>query len=318
MLRQHLRLILIILVAAFFVAGCSKGPDEKIDDLVKKAIGHLKQDEFGKAQNVFKEAVEMAEQEFGPDHPMTVKPLQGLGAVYHARKDYSKAVQTYQRILRIVQEKGGEENIFVSQVLNNLGGVYFDQKNYEKALSTFEKSLAIAEANFSGDNLKVQKLRKNIETCKNFISGKQKPGKMAKNGPDTNKMGQIASAGSPAQSGSDSSEVRDYLPEKVKDAALKQLAEKDIYLYNLQPMEPVKIGSQGAVLPYRCEQKMEKQDEKGRDVVLLFATVSNEDKPGSYTFKRCRMVTYESYMEELESNPAELVKSLREVFSRVY
>jgi len=315
--RRHLRFVFIFLLAAFLIIGCSKGPDEKIDDLVKKAMGQLRQDEFGKAQNVFKDALALAEQEFGPNHPMAVKPLQGLAAVHHAQRDYSKAINTYHQILSIVKSKGGGENIFVSQILNNLGGLYFDQRNYKKALSTFEKSLAIAEANFSGDNLKVQKLRKNIETCKNVISGGQKPVETASSGPAMNSMGQTAAV-NPSTPGGNAA-PKDYLPKKVKDAALKQLAERDIHIYNLQPLKPVPIGTQGAVLPYRCIQKMSEQDETGKEAVLLFAMVSNKDKQGSFIFKRCRMVSYESYEQELEKHgKAHLVKSLKEVFPKIY
>ena len=317
MFRRHLRFVFIFLLAAFLIIGCSKGPDEKIDDLVKKAMGHLRQDDLDSAQKSFKDALALAEQEFGPNHPMAVKPLQGLAAIYHDQKNYSKAIDTHLHIINIVKSKGGEDNIFVSQVLNNLGGVYFDQKNYKKALSTFEKSLAIAEANFSGDNLKVQKLRKNIETCKNAISGGQQPVETASGGPAMNSMGQTAAVNPSAPGGN--AAPRDYLPKKVKDAALKQLAERDIHIYNLQPLKPVPIGSKGAVLPYRCIQKMSEQDDAGKEAVLLFAMVSNKDKQGSFIFKRCRMVSYESYQEELENHgKAHLVKSLKEVFPKIY
>lgn len=314
------------IILTFLAAGCSKDSGQSIEQYLNTAAEQLQNDELAKAEENAQKALNLAEQQYSMVHQALVKPLNILAMIYQKQSKVPEAERSYERAISILQDTDGENNFVVSQLMNNLAGLYYAQQKYEQAVNTFQQSLSIAESHYSDDDPRIQKIKKNIKVCQSKISGEPLPkdlaaadnrvGGAAKNA-GIQGQGQEPAGGATPQP--DQTEARDLLPDKVKQTVLDKLARQDIHLSDLRPMDPVKIGNQGAVIPYRCTQKTPEKDKGSIEAVLLFATVKNKDSPGAFVFKQCRMVSYDSFMEEVRRNDqAALVQSLKEVFSNVY
>jgi len=313
--KDYLKIFLVLIFVAL-ILSCGKETEQTADQLVEKSIQDVREGQIVDAEQKAEKALKIIEAEYGPQSPEMIKPLQVLSITYRKKGDLNKAEQSYQRIIAILQNSEGDNDVFISQVMNNLAGLHYYQNKYKEAISVYKESLEIAENQFSRDDPRVTKIRKNIETCQSAISGSQDGNVLG-----TGKQGMAAI--SQKQADAMPLETRegpqDLLPDKIKQTALKKLAKQDINLSNLQPLEPVIIGRQGAVLPYRCIQESGENGEESIEAVLLFAMVRNQNKAGAFIFKRCRMVSYESYQEELQKNGmASLAMALKEVFPGVY
>jgi len=66
---------------------------------------------------VAKEALKVAENTFGPDHPRVATSLNNLGEVYGAQGRYAEAEPLYKRALAILEEALGSEHPEVARML---------------------------------------------------------------------------------------------------------------------------------------------------------------------------------------------------------
>lgn len=332
-MKVLLRSIAAVLLLSVCLTGCSKDSGQSASELLRKASEHLQSGELAEAEENAQKALHQVEEKYSMLHPELVKPLHVLGMTYQQQGKFFDAEQAYARAISILQSSGDGNNIAVSQLMNNLAGSYYAQEKYEQALNTFQQSLAVAESHYSEDDPRIQKIKKNIDICRLEVAGGEPSNPEAAFGQRFGKAGKKFAPqgrGGRNQGGTDQGtdmvaydppkpeEPRDILPDKVKQAVIKKLAMQNIHLDDLRPMAPVKIDSQGAVIPYRCTQKTTEADAGGIEAVLLFATVYNQET-GGFVFKRCRMVSYDSYMEELKSGKqASLMQALKEVFPKVY
>jgi len=305
------RLLCFGLIAIFSVLSfwsCSNNETEKsAEKLSTEAIELIKKQQPGQALSQAKQALAIAEQKNGPQHPSVIKPLQTLAIVYQTQKQFGEAEKNYQRAIRVIENTEGQNSIQAAKIMNNLAGLYHSQKQYEQAISAFEKSLSIVKANYSADHSAAQKIEKNIAAVKQAASG------------DQAEMAALSGNSNPQMPETPNTKVpkKDYVPPKVKDAALKRLSAGGVNISGLQPEEPVFIGSQGVVFPYSAVQKLE--GEENLKIVLLFAAKNNPEKQGAYIFQKCRIASYESYQAELrKQNPNALKQALIEVFPDLY
>jgi len=327
-MRFYLNVFLLAAVILFlFASGCSKDSGQSIEQCLKTAAKQLQNGELAKAEENAQKTMNLIEQQRSMVHPGLAKPLNILAIIYQKQGKISKAEQNYERAISILQSSEGGNNLVVSQLMINQAGMYYAEQKYERAIDVFEQSLSIVRSHFSEADPRVQAIKRNIKTCKSALQGGQPTGDLASvgniiGGTVNNDVSQFQREGQASVGGTDAQASRpppqDLLPDKVKQTVLNQLAKQNIHLYNLRPMNPVKIGAQGAVLPYRCKQKAAAKDKGDIEAVLLFATVKN-DETGGFIFKQCRMVSYDSYMEEVKSgNQTALVNALKEVFPKVY
>jgi len=73
---------------------------------------------------VAKKAMEVAEQNVGPDHPDVAIDLNNLAGLYRAQGHYAQAEPLYKRSLAIDEKALGPDHPDVAIDLNNLAGLY--------------------------------------------------------------------------------------------------------------------------------------------------------------------------------------------------
>ena len=72
----------------------------------------------------WREALELGEREFGPDHTSTATLLNNLAELYRAQGRYEVAEPLYKRALAIDEKALGPDHPHVAVTLNNLAGLY--------------------------------------------------------------------------------------------------------------------------------------------------------------------------------------------------
>ncbi len=101
---------------------------------------------MGKSQDAlprFFKALELAQKEYGENHPTVATSYEGIGNVYYRLGEYENMLEYYQKSLKIRLEVLGENHSDVAKSYNGIGAVYDCLKEYEKALEYFQKSLKI-------------------------------------------------------------------------------------------------------------------------------------------------------------------------------
>ncbi len=135
------------------------------------------QGHYQKAEDTFRQALAIAEEAFGPDHPAMTNPLNGLGHTMYRQEKYIEARKLMGHVLAIMKKEFGPDHPSVARGLNNLGLVLNSmgaftpaQEHFEQALSIWERSLGaqhprVANAlNNLGESLLLQKQYAKAET----------------------------------------------------------------------------------------------------------------------------------------------------------
>ena len=91
------------------------------------------------------EALGVAEENVGPDHPHVALSLSYLALLYDNRGDYTKAEPLYKRSLAIDEKALGPDHPSVATDLHNLASLYYALGDYAKAEPLYKRSLAIWE-----------------------------------------------------------------------------------------------------------------------------------------------------------------------------
>ncbi|MBC2716513.1 MAG: tetratricopeptide repeat protein [Desulfobacteraceae bacterium] len=310
-MRHFLRMVLVILSFMTIISGCSTEPDKTVEELNNDAISLLEQQNISEALNVAEKALKKAEDEYGFYDPAVLKSLQIIAIIYQAKKDYLNAEFTYKQALSASKVISGENSLHSLKIMNNIGSIKYLQNQFEPALSIYKQALSIAEKELGSDDPLLLQIQNNMATCESALKSGKTPGADIEEPPAASlKKG------------------TDFVPDEVKSAALKKMASQNILLDNPQALLPIQIGDQGMVFPYLYTQNIEESEGGGGvKVVLLFAAIKNKDKkdvPGSeegsfYVFNACRMVSYESYVEEIEKGSQETaIPAIISVFPNLY
>ena len=106
-----------------------------------------KQGQYSEATDVAKEALKVAENTFGPDHPRVATSLNNLGEVYRAQGKYAEAEPLYKRALEMLEEALGPEHPDVARMLENMVQLYKDMGNIDEAKSLEERAKRIRSKN---------------------------------------------------------------------------------------------------------------------------------------------------------------------------
>jgi len=93
-------------------------------DLDDKAFTLYQQGRYAEAAKVAKDALKVAEETFGPDHPAVGTLLNNLAMLYRAQGKYAQAESLHKRALAIQEKALGPEHPDVATTLNNLAGLY--------------------------------------------------------------------------------------------------------------------------------------------------------------------------------------------------
>ena len=90
--------------------------------------------EYQRALPVARQALEVAENNGGPEHPDVATSLNWLADIYRKQSQYAQAEPLFQRALRIREEQLGAQHPDVAISLNDLAWLYLDQGRVTKPL----------------------------------------------------------------------------------------------------------------------------------------------------------------------------------------
>ncbi len=82
---------------------------------------------YEEAIPVWRKALELGENEFGPNDPTTAALLDALAQTYHRQGRYAEAEPLYERSLAIREKALGPDHPLVAAGLNNLAALYYAQ-----------------------------------------------------------------------------------------------------------------------------------------------------------------------------------------------
>ena len=127
---KHTRLL--ALVVAFLCTlpsvAHAQGAGIEWDVLNGEVMELYRTGKYDRAIVLARKALEVAEQNVGPDHPDVATSLNNLALLYKTQGDYAKAEPLYQRSLAIFEKALGPEHPDVATSLENLAALYWATK----------------------------------------------------------------------------------------------------------------------------------------------------------------------------------------------
>ena len=96
---------------------------------------------YDRAVLAAKKAIEVAEENVGPDHPDVAVSVNNLALLYKTQGHYAQAESLYKPALEIKEQALGPDHPSVATSLENLAGLYRD-KNRDKEAEALEKRAA--------------------------------------------------------------------------------------------------------------------------------------------------------------------------------
>lgn len=110
--------------------------------LMNQVRALYQQGKYREAVPLAKEALKVAEQTFGPDHPHMAQSLNNLGVLYERQGQYAKAEHLYKRALGIL-EKTVPNNPMVLATLERLAEMYIELGKDEEAVPLLNRARKI-------------------------------------------------------------------------------------------------------------------------------------------------------------------------------
>jgi len=306
-----------LLLIGVCCTGCSKDSDQTVEALNAEALQLAMDGKVDQALEKAAAALEKAEKENGADHILTAMSLETQGMVFQVKGDAEKAESNYLRALSIVKKTIGPDSGEAAKIMNNLAGVYYSKQKNDQAVSFYKQTLAIVEKKFAADDPRLAVLRKNISICEGPGNGAASARTAQKPVPGEDNFAAKSQTPSPVQS-PPISQAKDLVPQQIKDSMISQLARQNIFISDLAPLPSVNIDKKGMVFPYHGLKKG-KYSDFAQEIVVLFAAVSNPEKPNTVVFQQCRLISHTSYLSALEKGGAgQLKQEIQEVFKDLY
>lgn len=125
------------------------------DRLVDAARERVEAGDYAGADSLFRRALGIREEVFGPDDPEVAAVLDELAEVRYALGEYGEAEELMLRALAIHRRAPEGEGLRLAVTLNNLAAVYGTLGRYEEADSMYRRALAIKEAALGEDHPEV-------------------------------------------------------------------------------------------------------------------------------------------------------------------
>lgn len=94
---------------------------------------------------VSEDAVKIAKDKFGSEHPNVAAAMNNLAEHYRSQKKYAEAESLYKQALIIWEKSYGSEHPYVAAVLSNMALLYKTQKRYAEAEPLYKRALTIQE-----------------------------------------------------------------------------------------------------------------------------------------------------------------------------
>jgi tetratricopeptide (TPR) repeat protein/predicted ATPase len=113
--------------------------------LMTLAILYETKGQYGEALSLYRRALNIREQNLGPEHNDVVFTIANLGRLYQVMGHYQQALPLLQRALAMQEQKLGSKDPQIAALLNNLGTLYQAMGEHEQALPLMERALTISE-----------------------------------------------------------------------------------------------------------------------------------------------------------------------------
>ncbi|MGA2882255.1 MAG: tetratricopeptide repeat protein [Bryobacteraceae bacterium] len=120
------------------------------------------QSQYKEAEQFYREAISVAEQRLGPEHPEVAVGLGSLGKLMLARRKFSDAERLLQRAEQIDRQNFAENHPRIGYDLCNEAMVALGRRHYADAEALFKKSEEILDKSLPPDHPEIGKLVANL------------------------------------------------------------------------------------------------------------------------------------------------------------
>lgn len=120
------------------VVGKSQGTEW--EGLTREVMKLYTSGDYTQGMEVAKRALQVAEQNDGPDHPNVALSLSNLAEFYEAQQEYAKAEPLYKRSLAILEKEYGQDSPFLVPTLLNMASLYNDTGRENEAQRIMERA----------------------------------------------------------------------------------------------------------------------------------------------------------------------------------
>ena len=130
---------LALLLAAPLLLGATPKPPP-LEEFNERLMRSMSQGDYQQATEVARQAVQAAEQAYGPNHLIVSDVVSNLAGVYSAREQDAQAEPLYRRVLAIREQQLPVSDIRLPQTLTHLAEICSRQGRYAEA-ETFSRRL---------------------------------------------------------------------------------------------------------------------------------------------------------------------------------
>ncbi len=132
-------------------------------DLLFKAGSYLlERGRHSEAAPLLAQAVTLAEQQYGPEHPLLISRLEKQAQLFCAQGKYRQAEPLLYRALALGQKYLGHSHYQVTATLSNLAALLRDQEMYEQAEPLFQQILQLNEQQLGAEHPEVANTLDNL------------------------------------------------------------------------------------------------------------------------------------------------------------
>ena len=145
--------LLVVLLLCFFLGGLGvhrfyvgktrsddvqSGPEWEV--LTSEVMKLCVSGDFAQGVELAKRALQVAQQNDGPDHPNVAISLSNLAELYEAQKEYAKAEPLYKHSLEIMEKEFGQNSPFLVPTLLNMASLYNNVGREDEAQQIMQRA----------------------------------------------------------------------------------------------------------------------------------------------------------------------------------
>lgn len=134
-----IQVIFIIICVVFVIPQSATAHCTRWNELYEQVMLLYTQNQSEQAITTANDAVVVAENRFGTEHPYVALSLNNLAQLYFETGQYALAEPLYTRALDIYEKSMGPESLNVAHILTNLSGLYLKMDKIEEALSCLSR-----------------------------------------------------------------------------------------------------------------------------------------------------------------------------------
>jgi tetratricopeptide (TPR) repeat protein len=165
----NLSLILIL----SFSSGSYAGVD-LWEELISESFTSYQQGDYSGAVDIAREALRVAERDFGPVHFTVAVSLNNIATLYISQKRFDEAEPLYKQSIKVQERALGKNHPNIAMSHANLAKLYSYQGKYAKAEFHYIQALTIYEESIGPDHPDTANILKEMATLYMEIGNKEK------------------------------------------------------------------------------------------------------------------------------------------------